>query len=198
MQNQLVFIHNPQGSLTNSDLELMALLLTAILAQTTTSKPHPNIVVASDNITAISWVCKGSTTSVKAPAYLLQLLAAACHAAPFSLTSVYTPGVSNKLADCCSRTATLLDSDFLTAINTAFPIQHSWHFQLIHQTVTTGIHASRRTANDTTLGIWEDFCIRLPVHLELINVTDPIPLLQLFALQYRTGALAPSRSPMRS
>jgi hypothetical protein len=112
VQDQLVSIHNPQGSLTNSNLELMALLLTAILAQTTMSKPHPNIVVASDNIPAISWVRKGTTTSVKAPAYLLQLLAAARHAAPFSLTSVYTPVVSNKLADCCSCTATLLDLAF--------------------------------------------------------------------------------------
>ncbi len=71
-------------------------------------------------------------------------------------------------------------------------------FQLIHQTVAAGIHASKRTANETTWGIWEDFCVCLHIDPELIIVTDPRPLLQLFALRYRTRALAPSGSPVHS
>jgi hypothetical protein len=43
-----------------------------------------------------------------------------------------------------------------------------------------------------TWDIWADFCMQLYCNPDLAYIDDPIPLLQLFAHRYRTGALAPS------
>jgi hypothetical protein len=69
---------------------------------------------------------------------------------------------------------------------------------IIKATTTTGIAVSRSNANDTTWDIREQFCFQLHFDPTLADISDPIPLLQLFAHRYRTGALAPSGSTVRS
>jgi len=70
--------------------------------------------------------------------------------------------------------------------------------QLIRQTTQAGIHSSRRSANDTTWALWEDFCVGLFIDPELVGIDDPIPLLQLFGQRYRQGIIAPSGIAVRS
>jgi len=70
--------------------------------------------------------------------------------------------------------------------------------QLIRQTTQAGIHSSRRSANDTTWALWEDFCVGLYIDPELVGIEDPIPLFQLFGQRYRHGIIAPSGSAVRS
>jgi hypothetical protein len=62
----------------------------------------------------------------KMPAFLLHLLAHLRHDTPFNLTTLFTPGSSNTLVDCCSRLFHLTDDQFLDYKNTNFPMQPSW------------------------------------------------------------------------
>jgi hypothetical protein len=50
---------NPNGKLTNSNLELIALIVGATLAAKIASILHSNILIASDNTPAIIWTDKG-------------------------------------------------------------------------------------------------------------------------------------------
>jgi hypothetical protein len=115
------------------------------------------------------------------------------------------------IADCCSRDFSLSDADFLTQMNMAFPVQPSWQLvlppnksrvrhelQLIRNSVRDGINRGRQQSNDSTWLLWEQFCVDLHCDPELQNLSDPIPLLQLFAHRYRVGSVAPSGSPVRS
>jgi hypothetical protein len=46
--------------------------------------------------------------------------------------------------------------------------------------------------------IWQDFCHTIPTDPYLHDTPDPIPVLQLFAHSYRTGAVAPTKSQVCS
>jgi hypothetical protein len=128
IQQYLVSSANPTGSITNSDLELAALLTGAILAAAHSPTSSPHILIASDNTPAIAWATKGSNTTTKAPAYLLHYLASARRALPFTFTPVFTSGKTNTLADCCSRSFALDDTAFLHHMDQTFPTQPSWTY----------------------------------------------------------------------
>jgi len=74
IQQALLTAENPAGTLTINDLELLAIITGAVLASHHTTQLHPSILLASDNVAAVSWVGKGSTTSISAPAFLLHHL----------------------------------------------------------------------------------------------------------------------------
>ncbi len=67
------------------------------------------------------------------------------------------------------------------------------------KTITAaGVSKSHRGAGDTTWALWEHFCPQLYCDPDLAYVDDPVPLLQIFAHRYRTGAVVPSGAPVRS
>ena len=75
-QRRLVSTANPQGDLSNSDLELAACITgVAMLAHHTQTPHHLHVSVATDNTPAAAWLIKGSTSSTTAPAFLLRHLA---------------------------------------------------------------------------------------------------------------------------
>jgi hypothetical protein len=61
-----------------------------------------------------------------------------------------------------------------------------------------GLSPGNTASQSTTWSLWESFCHDLRQNPFLQQGTDPIPLLQLFARRYRTGALAPSGSPVQA
>jgi hypothetical protein len=126
IQKQLVSTDNPAGTVTNSDLELTSLLVGAYIAAHAASQPHPHIAIATDNTSAQSWLRSGSTTTINAPAYLLHTFTRLRRKLPFTVSPVYTPGLTNQLADCCSRLFHMDDDTFLEHMNNAFPVQPSW------------------------------------------------------------------------
>jgi hypothetical protein len=75
IQERLITLNHPTGTLTNSDLELAAIITGAQLANSHYGGQHPNIVIDMDNTPALAWVSKGSTTSTAASAFLLHYLA---------------------------------------------------------------------------------------------------------------------------
>jgi hypothetical protein len=126
IKTQLVSAANPTGQLTNSNFELAALVAgTAMLIQH--SPTHLGSVwFGSDNVAAVCWCQRGSTSSMGPNAHLLRWLAKLTQDQEISLHAHTVPGSSNTLADFCSRSFHLQDSDFLQALNTHFPIAPSW------------------------------------------------------------------------
>jgi hypothetical protein len=56
-----------------------------------------------------------------------------------------------------------------------------------------GLSTGNTSAQSSTWRLWEQFCSTLHQDPYLQSLTDPVPLLQLFARQYRTGAVAPKQ-----
>lgn len=70
--------------------------------------------------------------------------------------------------------------------------------RLVKEAMHAGLHVTRRGSADNTWDIWQQFCESLHCDPYLQTIHDPIPLLQIFAHRYRTGALAPSGSTVHS
>jgi hypothetical protein len=71
-------------------------------------------------------VTKGSTTCDTSPAFLLQQLSTIRRNHRFDILACYTPGDTNKIADCCSWFFHLSDMEFLAYMNHTYPVQPCW------------------------------------------------------------------------
>jgi hypothetical protein len=126
IQQELVSYTNPSGTVTNSDLELAALITGAAVGATTPASLRHALHCAIDNTPALAWSTRGSTSSNTAPAYLLRLHAYLARQGDYTLRPLFTPGSTNTLADFCSRSFHLDDAEFLHAVNDRFPTQPCW------------------------------------------------------------------------
>jgi hypothetical protein len=117
---------NPNGLINNSELELAGLVLGSTLIAQRHYRPYQHISLASDNAPAVAWITKGSATSKGPTAYLLHLLAQSRRSHRYQLTVPFTTGLSNTIADCCSRLFNLDDTTFLQYMRDRFPIKPSW------------------------------------------------------------------------
>jgi hypothetical protein len=124
--NALTSPDNPTGLINNSDLELAGLVLGSTLIAQRHYRPYQHISLASDNTPAVAWVTKGSNTSNGPPAYLLHMLAQSRRSHKYQLTVPFTTGLSNTIADCCSRLFHLNDKQFLQHMRDRFPIKPCW------------------------------------------------------------------------
>ena len=123
---------NPAGTLTNSDLELAAVVLHLnTLESVAPSLRHKHILVHSDNTPSVAWVTKMATKTAKSDAAHRLIRGMAIRqrmleSAPVSITHV--AGVDNALADIASRPITQLDDDtaFLTHFDCNFPLQNRY------------------------------------------------------------------------
>jgi len=139
IQSSLLSPSHPEGTLTNSDLELVAQITTAILATQQSQHCHPHILLASDNVPTVSWLQKGSNSSSTASSFLIHQLTRYRRQRPFTFTSIFTSGDSNQIADCCSRLFHLSDSAFLDYMNTHHPVQPCWNLATPTDNVTSSM-----------------------------------------------------------
>ena len=124
---------NPTGALTNSDLEMAAVVLhLSTLESVVPTLRHRHVFVHSDNTPSVAWVTKMATKTATSDAAHrlirgLALRQRMLESAPVSISHV--AGVDNALADIASRPITQLDDDraFLTYFDSMFPLQNrSW------------------------------------------------------------------------
>jgi hypothetical protein len=126
IQQQLVSFTNPTGTVTNSDLELAGVIAHQdVLAQTFDIRESTTATL-SDNTPAVFWSRKGSTTTMKAPAFLLRLSSLHQRFHRYHPEISHIPGVVNKMADDCSRLWHLSDSQLLAHFNLHYPQALSW------------------------------------------------------------------------
>jgi hypothetical protein len=132
---QVISDSNPNGTLTNSDLEMAAVLLHYMILQQITDMKHKRSGTFSDNTPTVSWSTRMADKS-QAPTAgrLLRGLAAiqrATEAGPYTVTSV--AGKQNQMADVSSRSFHLIDNDvFLTHFNFTFPLPQRQSWKIVH------------------------------------------------------------------
>ena len=121
----LVSSTNPQGTITNSDLELSALVLqdSTLLDTVSISRmtaPHSG----SDNTPNVSWSTREAPMINLVVAELLRICV--LHSRKFFLNPsvFYHPGKENCMADDASRLFYLSDTDFLTHMSVVHPQLH--------------------------------------------------------------------------
>jgi hypothetical protein len=125
--SDLVSFENPQGTVTNSDLELAAGLVQNDVAAHSFYIRKRTIASGSDNIPTLAWQRKGSTTTTAAPAYLLRVQALHQCFYRYNSFSFFVPGKLNAMADDCSRMWYLTDHELLTHFDLTYPQTASWH-----------------------------------------------------------------------
>ena len=157
IRKEVVSFDNPNGNLTNSDLEMAGyLLLWLCIEGTAKDLCHKHIAIFSDNSPSVSWVTKMASRKSRVAAQLVRALALRLNIQQTCpLTPVHIPGVENALTDIPSRSFGSVkewecksDTDFLTLFNTKFPLpqQASWTvFQFGSKMITRVISALRMT-----------------------------------------------------
>ena len=126
VRDRLVSFDNPQGDITNSDLELAgAVAHNDILAQYANVAERTTLNMY-DNTPTVYWQRKGATTTTGPAAYLLRLQALHQRQYRYVPRRDYIPGPSNTMADTLSREHSWTDTELLTHFNALFPQELPW------------------------------------------------------------------------
>ena len=64
--------------------------------------------------------------------------------------------------------------------------------------IAKGLSTGRACTADEHWTKWANFCSRVSLDPLLIGYKDPVPILNIFARDYRTGDITPTSSPVRS
>jgi hypothetical protein len=118
----------PTGNITNSDLELVASLVIKDVTAQHSDIRERTVANGSDNLPTIYWQCKGSTTMMSAPAYLLRAQALHQRYHQYHTTGFYIPGPANKTADDSSQILSLSPTALVAHCNSHFLQMISWVF----------------------------------------------------------------------
>jgi hypothetical protein len=140
VQARLISTANPSGGLTNSDFELAALVVGVAIGGASNTYPNATFWCGSDNVAAVSWCTKGSTSSIGPQAHLLRWLAQLTRQYTCSIHCLHIPGVTNTLADFCSRSFHLSDQAFLDHLNLHYPISPSWTLAPVTSDLTSKLN----------------------------------------------------------
>ena len=131
IQNQLVSVENPRGKISNSDLEMVGLLLQWLVLENFADLAHKHVACWCDNTPTVAWASKLLATKATRAAHILRILALRMiHRKASPLTTLHVPGEMNKMADFASRSfLTHPDSRlFLAEFHNRFPLpqEASW------------------------------------------------------------------------
>jgi len=126
IQDAIVSSSNPDGDVTNSDLELCGTVAHDDILASTVPVSHLTTCNLSDNTPAVAWRTKGSTTTTGPAAYLLQVSSLHQRHYRYKPELHHIPGVINTMADDCSRLWHLTDSQLVAYFNVKYPQQKSW------------------------------------------------------------------------
>jgi hypothetical protein len=146
---RLVSSSNPNGDITNSELELAATIAQFdVLAQAVDIRSH-TVHNLSDNSATVAWQRKGAASTSGPVAYLLRIHALHQRHHRYIPLHDFISGVDNVLADQCSRLFHLTDQQLLSHFDLAFPQTMPWQqFQLRGATLSALISALSRKRPD--------------------------------------------------
>ena len=103
VRDALVSSTNPQGTITNSDLELAGGLMHLDCAAQSFDIRERTVLSRGDNLNTTFWERKGNTTTDSVPAYLLRLFGIHQRFHRYVPRFDYLSGASNLVADALSR-----------------------------------------------------------------------------------------------
>ena len=147
IQADIVSSSNPDGSITNSDLELAGTVGHEAVLSTEVPTRHLTLCTFTDNSPTVSWRGKGSVTTTGPAAYLLQLSALHRRHHRYKTEIHFLPGALNIMADDCSRRWDLNDSQLIRYFNLTYPQPTSWQLchltPEMHSALTSCLHRKR-------------------------------------------------------
>ena len=121
--DRLVSSDNPNGTISNSDLELAGgLLHLEALAQCFDIRER-TVLSKTDNLSALFWQRNGSTSSDKVPPHLLRLFGIHQRYHRYVPRHDYISGKSNHVADALSRDFLLSWNELLNSLSSVLPMQ---------------------------------------------------------------------------
>ena len=150
VQDAMLTDDNPDGSITNSDLEMAGLLLCwLVLEYVAPDLHHKHAALFCDNSPTVAWVRRMAAKGSRVAGLLLMALALRMKVRATSpLTTLHIAGEQNSIADIPSRSFggtpqwhCKTDEEFLKLFNSNFPLpnQHSWTLFQIPSALTTRV-----------------------------------------------------------
>ena len=121
VQNRLSSFRNPNGNITNSDLELAGSIAQHDILAQVADVTNRTINDCYNNIAAVYWQRKGTTTTLGPAAFLLQLQGLHQHFYCYVPLRNYIPGSLNTMANFLSRHWDLTNKQLLSYFNSHFP-----------------------------------------------------------------------------
>ena len=121
VQKLLVSFDNPNGTITNSDLEQAGMITHLDTIASSFPTAYTTIVTGGDNTAAVSRMTKGSTSLTGAAPCLSLLNSSLQRRHRYCSVASYLPGELNTMADDASRLQHLTDSSFLAHFNSQYP-----------------------------------------------------------------------------
>ena len=192
IKREIVSDANPNGKLTNSDLECAGLLMLWLVMEDVcdiTTGTH--VALFSDNSPTVSWVQRLAVKSSLVAGQLIRALALRLKVMGASpLSTLHVPGVQNAMTDIPSRSFgdppkwhCKSDEELLTLYNSHFPLpnQNSWTVYQVSSRISTRILSVLRMQL-ISLDEWR----RLPSRGRHTGVVgSPMPHLWEWTLTYR-------------
>ena len=168
IRDNLVSDENPNGSITNSDLEMAGLLLLwLVMEEVCPDLAMKHAALFSDNQPTVCWVARLASKNSVLAMYMLQILAYRLKLSKTSpLIPLHIKGDHNAITDIPSRSFgsepkwhCKTDTDLLTLFNSRFPLpsQNSWRVFQISDALATKL-TSLLLTKDFVLDEWK----RLP------------------------------------
>ena len=139
IRDQLVTFDNPHGTVSISDLELVAMIAHKDVLAHHSDVAELSLWMATDNRAALSWSAKGSATSVAARAYLLRYNALHQRRHRYVATHNHIAGAANVMADDASRRWDLTDMDLLSRFNALYPQASPWQMLPLHSSTNSDL-----------------------------------------------------------
>ena len=159
ISSEVISMDNPQGRLTNSDLELAAEVFAVGVALTGAPHvKHAALGTLCDNTPTVSWIDRMASKSKSPTAGRLlrgiAFMLYSYHAG--RLTTVHVPGVDNVMADIASRpskaqtlfcaASPLSDTNFLSSFDIVFPLPdaQAWTLATVPQWLRSNVFETLR------------------------------------------------------
>ena len=182
VRDRLVSFKNPDGDVSNSDLELAGSIAQHdILAQHADVR-EKTIHNCYDNIAAVYWQRKGATTTVGPAAYLLRLQA--LHQRFFRYVPLrdYIPGPDNVMADFLSRRFDLTDAALLSYFNSNFPQPEPWRLCPLRQPMYSSLILALSRRRSPPESLMHTPRKRIRIGHSGSRIVPPSPLTPSFAI----------------
>ena len=122
----IVSTDNPNGDITNSDLEQAGILAQANVMNMVYNHCDCMLTTLNDNIAAISQNKKGAITSDQSATYLCCLTSLHCHHHWYYHELSHISGEANEMADTLLPCFELTDDQLLTLFVSHFPQDKPW------------------------------------------------------------------------
>ena len=163
IKHTLLTYDNPQGTITNSDLEMAGLLILWLVIEAICPNLRgKNVALFSDNTPTVSWVQRLASKRSRVGEQLIRALALRLKTTGCCpLTPIHVAGSQNGMADMASRSFGSerkwhhnSDTSFAVAFNALFPLprQHTWTVFRLTPRISTKVISILQTKHSTLEG----------------------------------------------